>query len=302
MKKLYYFLIILSIITSCKDKEIETFEGVPGPNVGDTSIYNLNNYRLTKILNFSKSDSEQPYGFVEFIYDANGNLTRESFIDNPDLLSTYKTYTYQNGLMATQKIFDGVVNSLTLSRTIKYIYQDGLLVQEDAVGASGELQQSVYYVYTNRRLSETYKWTESLGKHHHYKYAYDGRGNVIKLQVYMYYAELSYTENYTYDALNRKIKTERSNHQNIPESITVAEYKDNNTLPSAEINQDAQGNERSRRTFALDVAGNQIQTLMGNNIASKRKYYGKLLREEIRYSRQFGFAEFGMTRYEYEKK
>ncbi|MCF0062694.1 hypothetical protein MUK70_00900 [Dyadobacter chenwenxiniae] len=302
MKTLYFLLIIMHVLSSCKNKEIDVFEGVPGPNVGDTSIYNANHYRLTRILNFSKSDSEQPYGFVEFAYDAEGNLERESMIDNPDLLAMYKTYTYKNGRMATQKIFDGQVNRPTLSRIISYTYQDDLLSQEDALGADGELQQSTYYVYTNGKLSETYKWTQSLGKHHHYKYAYDSRGNVIREQAYMYNNDLEYTENYTYDVKSRKIKTERFNHSNMLELITIAEYTANNILPSAVIYQDAQGNQTSRRTFELDVAGNQIQTSVGNNTINKRKYYGKLLREEIRYSPQFGFTEFGMTRYEYEKK
>lgn len=302
MKTLYYFLIVLCVLISCKKKEIEAFEGVPGPNDGDTSIYNSGNYLLTKILNYSRSDSKDPYGYVEFTYDSQGNLTRETMIDNPDLLVTYKTYTYQNGRMATQKVFDGVVNRLTLSRTITYAYQDGLLSQEDAVNAEGEFQQSVYYVYSNGKLSETYKSSPSLGKHHHYKYAYDGRGNVIKEQAYMYNNELEYTENYIYDAKNRRIRTERFNHQNALELIKIAEYTDNNALPSVEIYQAANGNETSRRNYVLDVAGNQIQTSIGNNPVNKRKYFGKLLREEIRYSPQFGFTEFGMTRYEYKKK
>jgi hypothetical protein len=293
---------ILSIFISCKHKEIDVFEGVPGPNDGNTTIYNSNHYRLTKILNFGKSDSKEPFGYIEFTYDAHGNLARESMIDNPDILAMYKTYTFENGRMATQKIYDGQSNNPTLSRTITYKYQGDLLVQEDATDASGALQQSVFYVYTNRNLAETYTWNESLGKHHHYKNSFDSRGNLIKQQTYMYYNELESTENYSYDDQNRKIKTEKFNHLNALQFITIAEYTGNNTLPSTVINQNAQGNETSRQNFVLDVAGNQIQTLMGNNIANKRKYYGKLLREEIHYSPTWGFVEFGMTRYEYEKK
>ena len=55
------------------------------------------------------------------------------------------------------------------------------------------------------------------------------------------------------------------------------------------------------RTYACDIAGNQIRTLI-TNVVCKRKYYRKLLREEILYSPTWGLAEMGMIRYEYEKK
>lgn len=302
MKKLYYLAIIMHFLVSCKNKEIETFQGPPGPNEGDTGIYNTDHYRLTKILNFGKSDSKEPGGYVLFTYDTEGNLTREAMYSAPDQLTTYKEYTYRSGRMATQKVYDGVTNSLTLARTITYTYEGGLLTQEEAVDASGTSLQSVHYVYANRKLAETYTWSQSLGKHHHYKYTFDGNGNVSKMQVYMYNNELSNTENYTYDNQNRLIRTERFDHRNALELITITEYTGNNTLPSSETYQNAAGNVRSGRTYEFDVAGNQIRTLIGTNVESKRKYYGKLLREEIRYSPTWGFTEIGMNRYEYEKK
>lgn len=302
MKKLCYLAIIMHFLVCCKNKPIEAFQGPPEPNEGDTSIYNTDHYRLTKILNFSKSDSEEPGGHVLFTYDTQGNLTREAMYSAPDQLLTYKEYTYRNGRMATQKVYDGVVNNPTLARTIVYTYEGGLLTQEEVVDASGTLLRSIHYVYANRKLAETYTWSQSLGKHHHYKYTFDGSGNVGKMQVYMYNNELSNTENYTYDNQNRLIRTERFDHRNALESITITEYTGNNTLPSSEIYQNAAGNVKSRRTYAFDIAGNQIRTLVGTNVVSKRKYYGKLLREEILYSPTWGFAEMGMIRYEYEKK
>jgi hypothetical protein len=122
------------------------------------------------------------------------------------------------------------------------------------------------------------------------------------MQEYMYDNELSNTENYTYDDRNRLIRTERFDHQNALELITIKEYTGNNTLPSSEMHQNAAGNAKSGRTYELDVAGNQIRTLIGTNVVNKRKYYGKLLREEILYSPEWGFTEVGMNRYEYEKK
>lgn len=302
MKKLFYLVVIIHFLVCCKNREIETFEGPPGPNEGDTSIYNTASYRLTKILNFSKSDSKEPYGYVQFTYDAQGNLTREAMYDMPDRLSTYKTYTYLNGRRATQKVYAGLVNNLSLSTTIAYTYEGGLLTQEDVTDAADALLQSVHYVYANRKLAETYTWSQSLGKHHHYKYTFDSRGNVVKMQVYMYNNDLSNTENYTYDARNRLIRTERFDHQNKLELVTITEYVGNNTLPSSETYQKAAGNAKFGRTYEFDVAGNQILTLIGTDIVNKRKYYGKLLREEILYSPVWNFAEMGMNRYEYEKK
>lgn len=302
MKKLFYLIIIMHFLVCCKNKEIEAFPGPPGPNEGDTSIYNIGHYRLTKILNFSKSDSKDPYGYVQFTYDAQGNLTREAMYDIPDLLSTYKAYTYRNGRMETQKVYGGVVNSLTLSTTSTYTYDGDLLTQEDVMDPEGTLLRSIHYMYANSKLVETYTWSESLGKHHHSKYTHDRQGNVVKMQVYMYDGELSSTENYTYDNRNRLVKTERFDHQNILELITITEYKGDNILPSSVMYQNAAGNAKFGRTYEFDVAGNQIRTLIGTDIVNKRKYYGKLLREEILYSPVWGFTEMGMNRYEYEKK
>lgn len=302
MKKLLYLAIVVHLLVCCKNKEIEVFQGPPEPNEGDTSIYNTNRYRLTKILNFGKSHSKEPGGHVLFIYDAEGNLAREAMYDALDLLFTYKDYTYRDGRMITQKVYDGPVNSLTLSTTIFYTYEDDLLTQEKVMNSNGELLHSIHYVHANRKLAETYTWPQSLGKHHHYKYTYDGSGNVTRMQVYMYNNELSSTENYTYDSQNRLIKKERFDHQNRLEVITITQYTGNNTLPSAEMYQDAAGNMKPGRTYKFDVAGNQVRTLIGTNTLNKRKYYGKLLREEILYSSTWSFAEMGMNRYEYEKK
>lgn len=302
MKKLFYLIFAVYFLAGCKDKEIEAFQGPPGPNEGDTSIYNADHYRLTKILHFSKSDSPEPGGYVEFTYDGAGNLTRQSNYDIPELLSTYKTYTYINGRKATEKVYAGPVNALTLANTTTYTYQGDLLTKEDVRNDVGTMLRSKHYVYANRKLIETYTWSESLGKHHHYKYTRDGRGNVVKMQAYMYDNELSSTENYTYDSQNRVIRTERFNHQNALETVIITEYTGNNTLPSAEISRNAAGNGLARTTYEFDVAGNQIRTLIGKNTLNRRKYYGRLLREEIRYAPTWGFTEAGMSRYEYEKK
>ena len=64
MKNLFYLIVITHFLVCCKNKEIETFQGPTGPNEGDTSIYNTDHYRLTKIVNFSKSDSKEPHGYV----------------------------------------------------------------------------------------------------------------------------------------------------------------------------------------------------------------------------------------------
>lgn len=302
MKKLFYLIAITHFLVCCKNKEIEAFEGPPGPNEGDTSIYNTGHYRLTKILNFSKSDSKEPYGYVQFTYDAEGNLTREAMYDTPDRLSTYKTYTYRNGRMTTQKVYGGLVNNLTLSTTITYTYEGERLTQEDVADATGALLRSIHYVYASQKLAETYTWSQSLGKHHNTKYTYDGRGNVAKTQLYMYNNELANTENYTYDNRNRLVRTERFDHQNTLELITITEYTGDNTLPSSEMYQDAAGNVKSGTTYEFDVAHNQIRTLIGTGTVSKRTYYGKLLREEILYSPVWNFAEIGLNRYEYEKR
>lgn len=55
-------------------QENRNFPGAARMNEGDTSVYNADYYRLTKILNFSKSDSPEPDGYMESTYDGAGNL------------------------------------------------------------------------------------------------------------------------------------------------------------------------------------------------------------------------------------
>ncbi|WP_353718741.1 hypothetical protein [Dyadobacter sp. 676] len=124
-------------LAGCKDKRIETFQGPPGPNEGDTSVYNVGHCRLTKILNFTKSDSPEPGGYVEFTYDEAGNLTRQSYYYDPELLSTYKTYTYINGRKVTEKVYASPVNAVTLANTTSYAYEGDLPTKEDITNDVG---------------------------------------------------------------------------------------------------------------------------------------------------------------------
>jgi hypothetical protein len=290
-------------MTSCKKgTEIGVFEGTPGPNEGDTAIHNTDRYRLTRILNFGKSDSEKPGSLVEFTYDSKGNLTKETLMDYPDRVFTYFLYAHENGRLIKKEVYDGSVGALARSTTYTYSYEGDLLVKEQATRSDNSLIYSTHYVYQGRRLMETYKWDESLGKHHHYKNFYDNRGNMVRQETYMYYDELASTEKYDYDALGRRIKTERFDHQNRLETVIDAEYTGNFMLPWKEVYRDSQGNIRQTRTYALDIFGNQTQINLESNTFNKKKYYGKLLREEIRYSSVWGFQESGMTRYEYQKR
>ena len=293
-QKLLFLTVLLISVFSCTKDEYNDLFSEP------------ENYRLIKVLNYSSSSDSEPSTFMELNYSENGNLQRESLYDYPSTLFTYRTYDYDsNNLLKEKKIYDGQVGNLSLGTYAKYEYENGNLIKEELYLANGTLKRTEHYEYEGANLVNTYKVDDELGIHHQYKYTYNDLNLLILEENFMYDQELSSFTKYSYDDNSRLIKTEIFNpDETIPQTVEH-KYTGNNTLPNEEIYYDSDGNLTQRRQLIYDAFKNLTETKIitdeATNTLFKKKYNGKLLIEYITYAPTWGYTEWTVTRYEYEK-
>lgn len=266
----------------------------------------IDNFQLSRILNYSSSTSSQSYNTVEFNYDSNGNLTKESMLDYPNTLTTYKVYKYSGSKLAKKFIYSGQVGNLTLGTFINYYYTNDKVTKEELFIADGTLKYSTYFEFTEDRLINTYKIDDNLGIHHQYKYTFDNLNRLILEEVFMYNQELSESTKYFYDNSNRLLKNEYYNHTGTMISYMEKVYVGANNLPNEELYYDQSGALTQKRQLTYDRWKNlteiNIDYLGTTCRLFKRTYNGELLTEEIKYLLPFGCTEWAVTRYEYSKK
>ena len=264
------------------------------------------NFRLTKILNYSKSSSSQPNGAVEFSYDKKGNLTKESTINYPNTITTYKLYEYSGNQVTKKKIYDGQVGNLTLGTYINYYYSGDKVTKEELLLSDGTLKYTTFYEFDGDKLINTYKVDDNLGRHHQYKYSFDNFNRVILEEVFMYNQELSEFTKYFYDNSSRLIRSELYDHNGTLTSHEEKVYIGTSKLADEELYFDQSGTLIQKRRLTYDGWGNVTEInvdYLGTTCSIfKRKYNGKLLIEEITFLTSFGCAEWTVTRYEYEKR
>ncbi len=264
------------------------------------------NYRLTKVLNYSSSSDSEPSTFMDLKYSEDGNLLKESLYDYPNTLFTYREYNYNtNNLLKEKKIYDGDVGNLSLGTYTLYEYENGNIVKEKLYLANGTLKYTESYEYENGNLINTFKENDELGIYHQYKYFYSDLNVLILEQVFMYNQELSSFTKYSYDDNLRLIKTEIFNYDGTTTQIVEHKYTGVNTLPSEEIYYDSSGDLTQRIQLVYDDYENLTETKIidtqGTNTLFKKKFNGKLLIEYITYAPTWGYAEWTVTKYEYEK-
>ena len=272
----------------------------------DEMLSEPENFRLIKVLNYSSSSASEPTTFMNLKYYANGNLQKESIYDYPNTLFTYRVYDYDNNnLLKEKKVYDGQVGNLTLGTYTKYEYESGNLIKEELYLANGTLKRTKFYEYENDNLINTYKVDDKLGIHHQYKYSYNDLNVLILEEVFMYNQEMSSFTKYSYDNDLRLTKTEIFDHNETITQTVEHKYSGEDTLPSEEIYYDSHGNLTQRRQLLYDSFDNLTETKIitdqGTNTLFKKKFNGKLLIEHIRYAPTWGYSEWGVSRYEYEK-
>lgn len=286
-------LLLVGIITvlSCEENDIS-------PTIA--------NSRLKRILNYSSSSSSQPYGTVEFLYDNKGNLIKESILDYPNTLTTYKVYEYSDSKLTKKKIYDGQVGSLSLGTYINYYYTNDKLTKEELFLSNGTLKYTTYFEFKGDRLTNTYKVDDNLGKHHQWKYSFDNQNRLILEEVFMYNQELSESKKYFYDNSNRQIRSEFYNNIGTLTSYVEKTYIGTSKLPNEELYYDKSGTLTQKRRLVYDNWGNLSEINVDGQGTTcrlfKRTYKRELLTEEITYLPSFGCTEWTVTRYEYERK
>lgn len=265
----------------------------------------LDNYRLIKILNYSSSTDSEPSRFVDFEYDGNGNLIKESMYDYPNTLYTFKEYDYENNLLKEKRIYGGQVGNLQLGTYRKYEYENNKLIKEDLFLADGTLKYTTHYEFIGNNLVNTYKVNDKLGIHHQYKYTYDNLDRLILEENYMYDQQLSQFTKYYYDDNNRLVKTEVFDRSETLIQTVEKKYVGTSASPSEELYYDSNGTLRQKRQLLYDNLENLTETRIidsqGTHTLFKKKYNGKLLIEHIQYAPTFGYSEWYVTRYEYSK-
>lgn len=283
------FATILTI-TGCDENEI---------------LPTIDNFRLTRILNYSSSTSSNPYGKVEFAYDNKGNLIKESMFDYPNTLFTYKEYEYDGKRMTKKRIYDGRVGDLRLGTYINYSYTYDKLTKEELFLFNGTLRYTKYYEFDEDRLINTYTVNDFLGVHHQFKYTFDNLNRLMLEEVFMYNQELSEFTKYFYDNSNRLIRSELYNHIGTIIFYVEKIYIGTSKSPSEELQFNYSGTLTQKRQLKYDACGNLTEINVDEQGTTctlfKRKYNGELLTEEIKYLPSFGCTEWSFTRYEYAK-
>lgn len=295
MTRLFILFGVISLaFFGCDDND-------PSPDITPTT----SDHRLIKILNYKTSTSPEPYNFMDMTYDSQGNLKKETLIDFPNTITTYTDYEYDGSKRVKKLNYDGQVGNLQLGTFIRYGYDNNKLTKEELFLGNGTLKFSTHYEYDGNRLVTTFKNGDGLGIHHQFKYFYDFRGRLIREEVYMYNQELENFTKYEYDDNNRVIAVELYDRNSILISSTERIYIDTDDLPDRELWFDSEGNLTTDRRMTYDQYGHELEvTLIEQGTPHKlvsRKYEGELLMEEITYHPYFGFAEWTVTRFEYEK-
>jgi hypothetical protein len=181
--------------------------------------------------------------------------------------------------------------------TTHHSYENGKRIKSELVRADGSFVYTTNYEYDNDLLSATYKVDEKLGEYHRVQYFYDGAGNIVREESYMYDGELSGVEERSYDVNGRLVIS-----RNLSQTTEFEYASDQHLLPSREVIRDPQRGFESERIYVMDEFGNQAIAYLDGNKWRQCKYYGTLLMEQINYYPEWGFTEFGVSRFEYERK
>ena len=261
------------------------------------------NYRLTKILNYSSTSDSDPNTFVNLEYDGDGNLKKESLFDYPNTLFTFREFDYENGLLKIKKIYDGQVGNLKLGTYHRYEYVDGKLVKEELFLGDGTLKYTEHHEYIGDNLVNTYKISDELGIHHQYKYTYNDLNLLVLEESYMYEQQLEGSTKYFYDEIDRLTRTEIFNFEGMLIHTEQQKYDGDSEIPAETMYYDPDGKLSQQQQFIYDEFENLIEIKItdsqGTHTLFKKKYNGKLLMEYIRYAPNWGYSEWSVTRYEY---
>ena len=262
-------------------------------------------FRLSKVLYYAKTTTVNPTDGVEYAYDEEGNMVRESFYKySPNAeLFMYREFEYVGSQKTKMSIFREDQGTIKLSWYVDYSYANNRLVKEELREADDWLSSTTDYEYQDGNLIREYYLEVYYGDFDEAKYTYDHQNRLVQVEKnssekidYKYTTHL-------YDNEDRE-KTITYYDANWDLLRTVEKsYNGRSQLPVKELHYDNNGIQTAQYQHFYDKLGHLVETrLNGNCPLFKRKYNGDLLMEEIVYTKpERGCVEDETMRYEYQK-
>lgn len=302
MKRFTYFLLlgVLFIGFGCKKDSISKEEDP----VSLGNYPKLSEYRIKRVVHYSSSTSSEERSGIEYLYDKDGNLIRESYYKYPaKTLFLEKVYEYSDKIKVKQKTYSGETNNLTVGLYSLFHYLDGHLIKEEVFGGyDNSFVHSLNYEYHNDNLIRQYMDHSSIGILGEMKYTYDNQNRLIlEENSASGSTDYKYTK-HLYDKNGQESKIEYYNMNWDLLYYTEKVYKNNYPNPLEELRFDKYGKLQNKYRHSYDRWNNLTETVINDGCSTfRRKFDGELLIKSINYDLAWNCVEGGMTKYEYEK-
>ena len=263
-------------------------------------------FRLIKVLYYSKSTSAQPDDGIEYTYDETGNMVKESFFDylSATALRQYREYEYSGNRKSKMKVFDGKNGNLELKWYVDYFYENNRIIREEFKKPDDFLYGTTNYEYNSGNLIREYYLDDGVISGE-MKYTYDTKNRLIlEENDASDVKKIKYIQ-YTYDNNGRKSKLEYYNVNRDLLKYIEKVYNGGSKLPVKDLHYDKDGKPIAQYQHYYDKLGNLTETRYKDDCSLfRRKFQNGLLVEEIKYVDPFekgGCSENGTARYEYEE-
>lgn len=259
-----FLLLCLISLTTCEDLAI-----YPDPEEAKPRKKSI----------FSSSDKPEPYAFINYEYDKNWNLIKESCFNYPKPINRYYLFEYdkQNRLSEKKEYYriglnttDQTEKDLSLHKKYMYTYpsKDRKI---EKIYVDGIFDKKTEYQYNNNKLSKESHFDENEEFKWFIIYNYDSQGRLIKkTETSGQYT----TYEYNYDGLLNRFFHFDSDGKLLVTNIII--YKDSNRIKET-----------------------HYEGPYGTFISEKETYKNGLLIEYIKYHPTFPGAEWFCYRYEY---
>jgi len=282
------FLIFAGSFSSCEREDI-----------------NPDDFRLVKTLYYAKSTSPTPTDGIEYLYDQEGNMVKESYIKySPTSIYMYREYEYSGNKKMKMKIFDVKNENFILTKIIDYVYDNNdHLIREEIFNSSGIFMCSMNYEYKGSNMIREYFYEPDYGISDEVKYTFDSQNRLIQEEFETVNVKENKYIKHIYDDNDRKSHIKYYNpNWDLIRTVEII-YNGRSKLPVKDLHFDNNEIQTSEYQHYYDRKGNLIETRLVDGCSLfKRKYDGGLLIEEILYfGKERNCGEDEVTRYEYEK-
>lgn len=301
VKKITYFLLIgvLFIGFGCEKDSLSKKDPISNGNYPK-----LGEYRIKRAVHYSSSTSSEERSGIEYFYNQEGNLIRESYYNYPaKTLFLEKVYEYSDKVRIGQKIYSGETDKLTVGLYSVFHYLDGHLIKEEVFsGYDNSFVHSLNYEYHGNNLVRKYRYDPAFGIMGEMKYTYDNNSKLVLEENSSSNVDEYKYKKHVYGENGREVRIEYLNVNKDLLFYTDKVYEKENPNPLQELKFSKNGKLEIKYKHFYDRWNNLTETVINDGCSTfRRKFDGELLIESISYSLTWGCVEAGMTKYEYEK-